>query len=55
MNSDYRNSDDQLLSYDTIQALQKCANNKDTEGFKRLCQSEISKFHLGTGQKIDGS
>jgi len=46
MNSDYRNSDDQLLSSDTIQALQKCSNNKDTEGFKRLCQSEISKFHL---------
>jgi hypothetical protein len=46
MNSDYRDSDDQLLSSLTIQALQKCAKNKDTEGFKRICQSEISKFHL---------
>ena len=46
MNSDSRNSEDQLLSSPTIQALQKCARNKDTEGFKRLCQSEISKFHL---------
>jgi len=46
MNSDYRNSDEQLLSSLTIQALQKCVKNKDAEGFKRLCQSEISKFHL---------
>ncbi len=46
MNSDYTNSDDQLLSPFTIQALQECARNKNTEGFKGVCQSEISKFHL---------
>jgi len=46
MNGDYKDSNDQLLSSLTIQALQKCAKNKDTEGFKRLCQSEISRFHL---------
>jgi len=46
MNSDYRDSNDKLLSSLTIQALQECVKNKDTEGFKRLCQSEISKFHL---------
>ncbi len=46
MNSDYRDSDDRLLSSLTIQDLQECAKNEDTEGFKRLCQSEISKFHL---------
>jgi len=52
MNSDYGDSDDQILSSLTIQALQKCAKNKDTEGFKRLCQSEISKFHLYAKGKI---
>lgn len=46
MNSDYKDSDNWLLSPLTIQALQECARNKDTEGFKRLCQSEVSKFHL---------
>jgi hypothetical protein len=46
MNSGYGNSDDKLLSPLTIQALQKCVRNKNTEGFKRVCQSEISKFHL---------
>jgi hypothetical protein len=46
MNSGYGHSDDKLLSPFTIQALQKCVKNKDTESFKRVCQSEISKFHL---------
>jgi hypothetical protein len=46
MNSDYADSDNQLLSPSTIQALQECAKSKNIEGFKELCQSEISKFHL---------
>lgn len=46
MNSGYGNSDDKLLSPLTIQALQKYVKNKDVEGFKKVCQSEISKFHL---------
>jgi hypothetical protein len=46
MNSDCKDSDDHLLSPLTIQALQECVENEDTEDFKRLCRHEISNFHL---------
>jgi hypothetical protein len=46
MSSDYKDSDDRLLSPLTIQALQEYVKSKDTESFKELCQSEISEFHL---------
>lgn len=46
MKSDYTNSNNNFLSPSKVQSLQKCADNRDSEGFKQICKSIISDFHL---------